>query len=137
MTQIIRIMSMVLLLASSLPAFADSKTDYLLHCSGCHLPDGTGAPSSDVPSLHNDLGKLASMQEGRRYLARVPGSSQAFLSDEGLAAVLNWVLSEFNATTLDDGFIPLTAKEVKAARIDVLMDPLKFREELWQNYNDS
>lgn len=135
----IQYLSLILLLqlVFAIPAIADSKTDYLLHCSGCHLPDGTGAPAADVPTLHNNLGKLASMQEGRKYLARVPGSSQALLGDADLAAVLNWVLSEFNATTLSDDFVPLTAEEVKSARRDVLMDPLKFRAELWQNYNDS
>ncbi len=124
---------LTILLALVAPATADTRTDYLLHCSGCHLPDGSGAPD-DVPSLREGLGWIASLAEGRDYLVRVPGSSQALLNDAELAAVINWVLTEFNSATLADDFKPLTAKEVARARSDVLMDPLKFRAELWRHY---
>lgn len=122
-----------MLLTLNAPVQADTRSDYLLHCSGCHLPDGSGAPD-DVPSLHNDLGRIITVAEGRGYLVRVPGSSQALLDDAGLAAVINWILTEFNSATLADDFEPLTTEEVKAARRDVLMDPLKYRAELWQDY---
>ncbi len=125
-----------MLLTLTAPVQADTRSDYLLHCAGCHLPDGTGAPD-DVPSLHDDLGRIITVAEGRGYLVRVPGSSQALLDDAGLAAVINWVLTEFNSATLDDDFQPLTAEEVAEARSDVLMDPLKFRAELWRNYKGS
>ena len=121
------------LLAFAAPAMADTKTDYLLHCSGCHLPDGSGAPD-DVPSLRDGLGWIVSVAEGRGYLVRVPGSSQAILNDAELAAVINWVLTEFNSATLADDFQPLTAAEVGRARSKVLMDPLKFRAKLWRHY---
>jgi len=124
---------LTILLAFISPATADTRTDYLLHCSGCHLPDGSGAPD-EVPSLREGLGWIVSVAEGRGYLVRVPGSSQALLNDAELAAVINWVLTEFNAATLADDFQPLTAKEVGRARSDVLMDPLKFRAELWRHY---
>ena len=127
---------LALLLAFVTPAIADTRTDYLLHCSGCHLPDGSGAPD-DVPSLRNNLGWIVRVAEGRDYLVRVPGSSQALLNDAELAAVINWVLIEFNAETLADDFKPLTAREVGRARSDVLMDPLKFRAELWRHYEGS
>jgi len=127
---------LALLLAFVTPAIADTRTDYLLHCSGCHLPDGSGAPD-DVPSLRNNLGWIVRVAEGRDYLVRVPGSSQALLNDAELAAVINWVLTEFNAETLADDFKPLTAREVGRARSDVLMDPLKFRAELWRHYEGS
>jgi hypothetical protein len=124
---------LAILLAFVTPGMADTRTDYLLHCSGCHLPDGSGAPD-DVPSLRDGLGWIVSTAKGRGYLVRVPGSSQAQLNDAELAAVINWVLTEFNAATLADDFKPLTAKEVGRARSDVLMDPLKFRADLWQHY---
>ncbi len=127
---------LTILLALVAPARADTRTDYLLHCSGCHLPDGSGAPD-DVPSLRDSLGWIVSVAEGRGYLVRVPGSSQAMLSDAELAAVINWVLTEFNSATLADDFQPLTAKEVGRARSDVLMDPLKLRAELWRHYEGS
>lgn len=119
------------LLAFVAPALADTRTDYLLHCSGCHLSDGSGTPHK-VPTLRNNLGRIVALAEGRGYLVRVPGSSQAMLDDAGLAAVINWVLTEFNSETLADDFEPFTAEEVKEARSDVLMDPLKFRVALWQ-----
>jgi mono/diheme cytochrome c family protein len=124
-------MCVAMLLAFAAPAQADTRTDYLLHCSGCHLSDGSGTPH-DVPTLRNNLGRIVELAEGRGYLVRVPGSSQAMLDDAGLAAVINWVLTEFNSATLADDFEPLTAEEVKEARSNVLMDPIKFRVALWQ-----
>ena len=100
------------------------------------MADGSGAPD-DVPSLRDNLGHIVTVDQGRGYLVRVPGSSQAMLDDARLAAVINWVLTEFSAATLADDFQPLTATEVKAARADVLMDPLKFRAELWRHYEAS
>ncbi len=120
-----------ILLAFAAPAQADTRIDYLLHCSGCHLSDGSGTPH-EVPSLRNSLGRIVASAEGRGYLVRVPGSSQAMLDDAGLAAVINWVLAEFNSETLADDFKPLTAEEVGEARSNVLMDPAKFRVALWQ-----
>jgi hypothetical protein len=61
----------------------------------------------------------------------VPGAAQAPISDEALAAVLNWVLLEFNRETLPAGFRPLRGSEVKRSRAQVLADPLKRRRELW------
>ena len=122
---------MATLLAFAAPAQSDTRIDYLLHCSGCHLSDGSGTPH-EVPSLRNNLGRIVNVEEGRGYLVRVPGSSQAMLDDAGLAAVINWVLTEFNSETLADDFEPLTADEVKEARSNVLMDPLEFRAALWQ-----
>ena len=128
--------SLALLLALVSPAEADTRTDYLLHCGGCHLQDGTGAPD-DVPSLRDTLGWIVSVPQGREYLARVPGASQSLLDDAKLAAVINWVLTEFNSATLTDDFRPLTAAEVGEARGDVLMNPLKLRAELWRKYQGS
>ena len=122
----------LLILASGLfaPAQADSRSAYLLHCGGCHRADGSGLPPS-VPSLVGPLGYLADSPEGRDYMARVPGAAQAPLSDEELAAVLNWVLWEFNATTLPASFRPLQGSEVGRARSRVLADPQKRRQEIW------
>ena len=127
-------LAILLVFASS--AQADTKTDYLLHCGGSHLQDGSGAPD-EVPSLRNSLGWIVSVPQGREYLARVPGASQSLLNDAKLAAVINWVLTEFNSATLADDFRPLTAAEVADARSDVLMNPLKFRAELWRKYGGS
>ena len=119
----------LLLLVASF-AQADPRTNYLLHCSGCHRVDGTGV-SPMVPTLHNVLGRIVSLPDGRGYLVRVPGASQAPISDAQLAAVMNWILTEFNENTLPKGFKPLTAREVSRARGQVLADPVKYREALW------
>jgi len=118
-------------LASAPPtANADPRGDYLMHCAGCHLADASGVPPY-VPSLVGPLGRIASSPEGRDYLARVPGAAQTPLSDEELAAVLNWLLFEFNRETLPQDFKPLRAAEVGRSRARVLADPLKLRAELW------
>ena len=72
------------------------------------------------------------MPGGRDYLARVPGASQAPVSDQELAEILNWVLHRFNKKTLPVDFRPLTGKEVGKSRRNVLTDPLKHRATLWE-----
>jgi hypothetical protein len=56
------------------------------------------------------------------------------MSDEQLAAVLNWMLTEFNSSTLPENFKPLSAKEVSKSRSLVLADPLKYRAQFWPDY---
>ena len=102
---------------------SDPKTDYLLYCRGCHLASGESVPP-EVPSLH-DLGPLLLSDGGREYIIRVPGVSQTPMSDERLAAVLNWVVHEFNETP--QNFQPYSAAEVGAARVKVLADPKRYR----------
>ena len=114
-------------------ARAAARFDYLLHCSGCHLPDGSGAPP-EVPSLRGPMGALLATPEGRDYIARVPEVAQAPLADDALARVLNWVLLEFNAETLPTGFRPLSAAEVGVARVKILADPLRAREAIVGRY---
>ncbi|MEQ8955885.1 MAG: cytochrome c [Gammaproteobacteria bacterium] len=115
---------------------ASPRTNYLLYCSGCHRPDGHGKPPN-VPTLHHELGRMMTVPQMRAYLVQVPGSSQAPLTDAELTSVINWVLTEFNASTLPPGFEPLSAAEVTAARKDVLADPLKYRIQYWQDYDFS
>jgi hypothetical protein len=122
----------IFLLALSLSGVvrSDPGSDFLLHCGGCHRPDATGLPP-EVPTLVGPLGTIVASPEGRDYLARVPGASQAPLSDEDLAAVLNWVLITFNGETMPASFEPLQGEEVGRSRARVLADPLKLRRQLW------
>lgn len=124
-----RVFAAAALLAVAVPSFADPHADYLLYCRGCHLHTGDAVPDANIPSLH-ELAPLLESAEGREYLIRVPGVSQTAMSDEKVAAVLNWVLAEFNADTLPENFEPYTADEVGRARDKVLIDPLKAREEI-------
>ena len=112
---------------------AAARIDYLLHCSGCHRPDGAGAPP-EVPSLRGPIGLIVGTPEGREYVARVPEAAQAPLTDRELARVLNWMLREFSAHTLPEEFRPLDAGEVGAARGRVLADPLRTRARLAGHY---
>ena len=120
----------VALLVAGRPAPADPRVDYLLHCSGCHMPDGSGY-SPVVPTLHDIPGRLGARPEGRDYLVRVPGVAQAPLDDRRLTEVLNWVLREFSGATLPRKFEPLTVDEVSRARSRLLADPLRYRDRIW------
>ena len=111
-------------------AQADPRADYLLHCAGCHLPNGSGVPPA-VPSLRNEIGRLVATPAGRDYIARVPGASQVPISDAKLTAVLNSVLTSFNSDSLPPDFVPLTVDEVGRSRRNVLADPEKYRQQLW------
>jgi len=115
------------------PAWSDTRAKYLLHCGGCHLPDGRGVPPA-VPSLRDDLGHIVAVPGGREYLVQVPGASQAPVSDAVLTRIINWILVEFNSSTLTPVFRPLSVSEVSQARKRVLTDPLKTRTRIWRGY---
>lgn len=95
--------------------------------------DGSGLERV-VPTLHDVIGRMVAEPEGRTYIVRVPGVSQAPISDKNLTAVLNWMLTEFSSDTLPADFNPLTVEEVAVARRQVLADPLKLRAELFPGY---
>lgn len=118
-----------LLLATAGTVRSDPKTDYLLYCRGCHLANGAGV-SPVVPPLIDEVGRLLAINGGREYIVRVPGVSQTDMNDEKLAAVLNWVVTEFNSSTTPDEFESYTAEYIASVRDKVLPDPLRYRDEL-------
>ncbi len=90
--------------------------DYLLSCAGCHKLDGSG--SARVPSLRG-VDRLLDRPGGRAYVLRVPGVANAPLSDERLAALLDWIFASFgNHATTRFG-----AAEVAAGRASAFVDP--------------
>ena len=124
----------LLLLQTTTAVFAASpRTNYLLFCSGCHRPMGEGKPPN-VPTLHDELGHMMNVNAMRGYLARVPGSAHAPISNAELTEVLNWLLEEFNAETLPKNFKKLTVGEVTEARTQILANPNKYREDHWKAY---
>lgn len=125
----IRYLAAFLLALAAASAAADPHTDYLLYCRGCHLHTGDAVPDANVPSLH-ELAPLLESEEGREYIVRVPGVSQTPMSDERLAAVLNWVVENFNPDIDPDSFRPYSAAEVSEARDKVMIDPLRTRAEI-------
>jgi hypothetical protein len=118
------------LLMIAVSSLANPRSDYLMHCAGCHLVDARGVPP-DVPSLSGPLGQLVASAAGRDYIARVPGAAQAPLNDDELAAVFNWLLFEYNRDTLPKNFVPLRGSEIAESRARVLADPQKLRNQLW------
>lgn len=130
------LVSFLFLLLLSSSVFAGSpRINYLLYCSGCHRVTGEGKPPN-VPTLHGELGRMLSVPEMRSYLVRIPGASQAPISDAELTEVVNWILHEFNADTLPADFKNLSTEEVTEARKNSLADPLKYRSRYWKAYDN-
>lgn len=121
--------TLLLAAALALPAQANPRFDYLLHCGGCHLEDGSGDPP-EVPDLREDLAYMIGFEAGRAYLVQVPGSSQAPLSDAALAEVLNWMMETYYPQ-LDGDFERYTEAEVAEHRAHRLLDPKRARAALW------
>lgn len=120
-------------LSSAAIEAASPHTNYLLYCSGCHLVNGRGSPPN-VPTLHDELGRMMSVSAMRSYLLRVPGAAHTPLNDGELAAVVNWILEEFNADSLPADFRPISEQEARQARQEILADPLQYRSQYWQTY---
>lgn len=105
------------------------RQNYVLDCMGCHDTGGAG-DIGRIPPLRNSAARFLLAPHGREYLASVPGSSSASLSDEELAGVLNYILRDLNREVLPHDFKPYTAEEVARVRTPALADPAKQRAEL-------
>jgi mono/diheme cytochrome c family protein len=101
---------------------------YLLHCAGCHLPDGSGSKPNDVPTLHGIPGHFARIPEGRAFLTQVPGIAYSPLSNAEVAEILNWMLLEYSKDTLPADFMPFTTAEVARLRAERPAEIFKVRE---------
>jgi mono/diheme cytochrome c family protein len=108
---------------------ASPRSDYMIHCMGCHTMNGQGMPP-EVPAFDSLLGRIVSTPEGRAYLAQVPGASQSPLDDEKLAGVLTWVLREFAGDSLPVDFQDISTQEVSQVRSVTLANPAMVRERL-------
>ncbi len=91
------------------------EINYMLHCQGCHRPDGSGAPGA-VPDLRGHVSVFLGSPAGRAFLVRVPGSANAPLSDRELAEVLDWIVRRFDPAHVPADFAPYTAAEVAELR---------------------
>jgi hypothetical protein len=112
-------------------AAASPRTSYMIHCMGCHLDDGRGAPGK-VPSLVDSMGRFLAVPGGRAYLVQVPGTAQAPLGDGEIAALLNWMLAAFSAEEIPADFQPYSAEEVSRLRRSPLLDAERVRRALLQ-----
>ena len=123
---------------TSVAAWADStpsspQYNYLLHCGGCHIEDGSGMKDV-VPDLNEHMGFFASTAEGRSYLVRVPGSAHSPLKDDELAEVLNWMLSTFASDSAPELY---TEEEVTANRRIPMHDSPAVRKELLKHIEET
>lgn len=116
----------------SLTAAADDSQRarywYQMSCQGCHTPDGSG--SRHVPAMKDHVGRFLNTQLGREYLVRVPGSATSALSDEQLAAVLNWILVSFSGESLPVMYEPFAPAEVERLRKEPLNEVVHYRAKL-------
>src|SRR5258708_40352150 len=83
----------------------------MLYCMGCHGAQAEGVPEK-VPPLAHALGLYMRTPAGRNYVLRVPGAANSVLSDEQLAAVLNWLAQSFDADALSSSVPLFTPAEV-------------------------
>lgn len=98
------------------------RMNYLLHCSGCHGPDGSGSPDHGIPSMLGTLGHFLTVQDGREFLIQVPGTSHSNLGDREVAELANWLLKTFSPAEVPPGTKPYTKEEVTALRHHPLTD---------------
>jgi mono/diheme cytochrome c family protein len=115
--------------AEAPPRPSGPALDYMLHCQGCHKPDGSGQ-GDVVPALRGQMGRFLHDPGGREFLVRVPGVAQSQLDDKALAEVLNWMLVRFDRANLPVGFTPFTEREVGALRSQPLSDTKRRRASL-------
>jgi mono/diheme cytochrome c family protein len=116
-------------LAARAGADPAASVSYLIHCAGCHLADASGSPPR-VPDVRGEMGRLLAVAGGREYLIQVPGAATAPISDRELAAIVNYMLASFNASTLPASFEPFTETEVGRLRSNWLSDPERVRAKL-------
>lgn len=114
---------------------ARARTDYLLHCSGCHGQDGEGKPWKGIPKFAGQVGHFQRTPESRAFLMQVPGLLGAGLGDERAAAVTTWLVREFAGASLPAGFTPYTTEEARRYREARPVDVIGRRNELYDKLN--
>ncbi|MEN6542124.1 hypothetical protein [Parvibaculum sp.] len=121
MTVLRLIIPLAAALALGTAATASPRTDYMLRCMGCHLPDGAETPGK-VPPLKGHVAKFLAADGGRAYLVQVPGTRQSALSNAAVADLLNWLVRNFDAADVPADFVPYTEAEIAQLRPHRLPD---------------
>jgi mono/diheme cytochrome c family protein len=111
---------------------ATPAQDYALNCMGCHGTEAQGIPGK-VPPLANTLSRFMRSPEGRNYVLRVPGAANSALSNEQLAAVLNWRAETYDSSATSSQPAPFTSTEVAAVRHQPLLSVLATRSAVVHN----
>ncbi|HEV2286498.1 MAG TPA: cytochrome c [Steroidobacteraceae bacterium] len=111
-------------------ARATPAQDYILYCMGCHGAEAQGVPGK-VPPLAGSVALLMASAVGRNYVLRVPGAANSALSDEALAAVLNWLAQRYPPPGGSaPAAAPFTAAEVGSLRHAPLANVKESRREV-------
>jgi len=113
------IVGLTLLMGTQALAY-EPRINYMLQCLGCHGPDARGEPGR-VPSIRSTLAPLSRFAAGRRYLLQVPGVALSTLSDQDLAALLNWMIPAFGGVEPGQ-FRAFTSAEVARYRREPLVE---------------
>lgn len=108
---------------------ARARADYMIHCQGCHVPDGRGFPDK-VPDMRATLPLLLSVEGGRAFLVQVPGSAMSTLPNDRLAGTLNWIVRNFTDEETVASFDEYTEQEVEQMRAVRLDDVFTTRDAL-------
>jgi len=133
------LLSAALLAAGGAAAAGDearARLQYLQHCSGCHLVDGSGSPTKGIPSMRGMLGRFLQVPGGREFIVQVPGVMNSALRDADVANLMNWLVPAVSAATLPAGFQPYTAQEIARLRSSRPADIMAFRARLVREMKD-
>ena len=107
--------------AASGAAAESPHINYLIHCAGCHLQDGSGK-LGEVPSLASMTGRFSKLPEGRAFLVQVPGTSRSPLDNAETAALLNWMLTTFAKVEDLEPFSEQEVAEYRKTRLSDVAD---------------
>ncbi len=121
----IRCLAIVLAMSLLSVAYANdhrARTNYMIHCQGCHLPEAVGFVGK-VPRMKDFVGYFLHSRAGREFVIRVPGVATASLPDDELTEMMNWLLLTYSAEQLPQPFEPFSAEEVAVLRMDLEADP--------------
>lgn len=116
------------------PAEAEQRSprsNYILHCAGCHGMDGAGSSKGGVPSL-SMIKSFTSDMAGRVYILHVPGIAYTTLNAQEIAEVVNFAVEKWGAKEIP--FQPFSAEEVHRLRAIPVEDIVIYRRALTARY---
>ena len=122
--------------ALAAPGDGQARMHYLLHCSGCHQPDGSGSAANGIPRMQGQVGHFLRLPEGRDFLVQVPGTSQSSLNDAEVARLLNWMVRSLSPDEVPADFQPYTVAEVTRLRAHPLSDAPGVRQQVVNRLRD-
>jgi cytochrome c553 len=118
-------------------ASVSPRTNYLERCGGCHGVEGRST-SMLVPDLKGRAGYFLCSDLGRNYAARLPNVVFSEISDNDLAALLNYVMFDLGAGSAPADAMryaggelselrkhPLTTTDLLAYRRRIVSDVIK------------